>query len=204
MDGSKQMLKTVLAAGLLVMAVIPAGAQELLTNGGFTTDLAGWTGSGSWDSNDYLGSPGSGSATYICQDPGTVTYYIVRQCVDLASLGEVYMLSGYFYIPAGQSGTGWGQLGMAWYSAAGCDAASYVGGADAPSVSTTGQWLQTRGMFLLPTDVVSVYVYAVNTKTRSDGVFQVATDELSFFMLDKIFTDGFESGNTTAWSITID
>ena len=197
--------RTLLVAVLLLVTwSVPtlSSAQNLLSNPDFAS-FWDWVGSGSWVPEDCCGDPQSGSATYINQFPGPYGVYIARQCVELMVPGEYYELSGLFHIPSGQSGSGWGQLGVSWYSSASCVAGDYIDGADAPIVTATGLWQETTTVIRAPLTAVSAYVYTYNHKSSSGGVFQVSTDHLFFAVTDKIFTDGFETGDTTRWSTTV-
>jgi len=56
---------------------------------------------------------------------------------------------------------------------------------------------------MAPFAAVSAYVYTLNHKSSSGGTFQVSTDSLSFVVVDPIFSDGFELGDTSKWSESI-
>jgi hypothetical protein len=199
--------KNLLSSALLVLVMlVPAtgSAQELLSNRHFLTDLTDWIGVGWWSSEDCFNDPKSGSATYINQDAGYSARYVGRQCVELPATDQVYALSGYLYVPLGQSGDGWGKLGLVWYSLPGCAAAGFIGGDDTPNVVADSSW-QTTALQLAdaPATAVSVYVTITNQKTSTSGTFEIYADELSLVMLDKLFVDGFESSDTTAWSVSV-
>ena len=201
---SRTHFPAVLLALALAAVAHGAAAQELLSNRHFITDLSGWTGSGWWDSLDVFGDPKTGSATYVNQDTGISERYIVLQCVELPTPGGYYELGGYFYIPAGQSGTGLARLGLSWHSDLSCGTPAYLGGADVGSYAGLGTWYQMHPLtFVAPSTALSAKVYTIHRKGSEDGVFQVSTDELSFVELDGIFNDGFESADTTGWSSTV-
>ncbi|MCP4900755.1 MAG: hypothetical protein GY906_27640 [bacterium] len=199
---SKYMPATMLLFSFILMP-IGVSAQNLVSNPHFDINLAGWTGSGWWDSDDFSGNPQSGgSATYINQNVGPVSFYIVRQCVELMTAGQTYQLSGYFHLPTGHTGTGWGQLGIAWYSSSGCTPADYISGADAPHIRTIGSWRKTLLTEEAPFEAVSAYVYTINYKSNANGTFQVSADEIVLQEMDAIFGDDFESGGASNWSGT--
>ncbi len=189
---------------LTVTIIVPAavGAQDLLSNQHFNSNLSGWVGAGWWDAEDCFADPKSGSAAYENQISGFNSTYVVRQCVELPASGQLYRLSGYLKVPAGQTGTGWAQIGLAWYSSGGCAVASLLDGADT-SVNEAGSWQQRSRTVAAPYVAVSAYVYAINQKTSDSGEHKILVDELSFTMLDSIFRNGFESGNLTAWSASV-
>jgi hypothetical protein len=199
--------KNLLSSALLVLVMlVPAtgSAQELLSNRHFLTDLTDWIGVGWWSSEDCFNDPKSGSATYINQDAGYSARYIVRQCVELPATSQVYAFSGYLYVPVGQSGDGWGKIGLVWYSLPGCGGAGFIGGDDAPHAYPDSSWQYTAiPLADAPATAVSVYVAITNQKTSSSGTFEAYVDELSLVMLDKLFVDGFESGDTTEWSVSV-
>jgi hypothetical protein len=200
MKSGKNLLPTMLLVSMMLLPAV-SSAQELLSNPSFGTDLSSWIGVGWWSSEDCCGN--IGSATYINQDYGYSARYIVRQCVELPAADEAFDLSGYIYVPVGQSGDGWGKLGLVWYSLPGCAAAGFIGGEDAASVFPGSSWQSTRRRAIAPATAVSVYVTATNQKTSESGTFQVYVDAVSLVMLDKIFADDFESGDTSAWAATV-
>ena len=189
---------------LVVLWLTPStsGAQNLLTNPDFAS-FADWIGSGWWVLNDCCGEPQSGSATYINQQTGPSNVFIARQCVELMLPGQYYEISGFFHIPAGQTGSGWGQIGVGWYSSGSCASGNFIGGADAPIVMNTGSWRRTSAVIKAPFAAVSAYVFTINQKWSSGGTFQVSTDSLSLIVVDPIFSDGFESGDTLKWSAAV-
>jgi hypothetical protein len=202
MVSTKNLLSTVLLGSIMLVPAL-ASTQDLLSNRHFEADLTDWIGSGWWSSEDCFSDIKSGSATYINQLSGTSAWYIARQCVELPSVGEAYDLSGYLFVPTGQSGVGWGKLGLVWHSLPACDPAGFIDGNDAPHAYANSSW-QTRSIRVVaPDTAVSVFVTLINQKTSEGGVFQVYADELSLVELDKIFADGFESSDTTEWSSSV-
>jgi hypothetical protein len=200
---NKHLVLTMLLIGF-VLAPAAASAQDLLSNRHFESDLTGWTGVGWWSSEDCFSDPKTGSVTYINQTAGTAAWYIARQCVELPAADEVYLMSGYLAAPTSQTGDGWAKIGLVWYSVAACGAAGFIDGSDAPHVyPTTDAWQTTRQYAVPPPGAVSVYFAITNQKTSEQGTFQIYADEVSLIVLSKIFVDGFESGDTTAWSATV-
>lgn len=95
---------------LLLMALLAVsstgGAQQLVVNGDFDSDLSGWNVADAprtaWAAFDYAGAA-SGSALLTNDLPGADAATInLTQCVVLAKPGR-YVVSANGYLPAGQS-----------------------------------------------------------------------------------------------------
>jgi hypothetical protein len=90
----------------LLAASSSGGAQQLLVNGDFDSDLSGWNVSDApgttWAAFDYAGAS-SGSARFTNDMPGADTASTnLTQCVVLAKPGR-YFVSANGYLPAGQA-----------------------------------------------------------------------------------------------------
>jgi len=123
---------------LTVAAVLAApfllAQTNLVSNSGFDTDLSLWTldpaGStdSTWDDLDANGSPSSGSLLMnYCSLPGSICGFVVqpplnerRQCVDLATVHEGYLVGGMVYIHSGVSGNTDFAIGARFRSGVAC------------------------------------------------------------------------------------
>jgi hypothetical protein len=117
------MRHTPLLLALLVTA--PAGAQNLLANGGFEDDLTGWTQfasslSPTWSPLDAAGSPTSGSLRVVDSSPiDNNALPAASQCVAIEA-GERYAARGSFLFPAGQARSGEGGIFVFFMAEADC------------------------------------------------------------------------------------
>ena len=135
-----------LALALLIgLAALPAAAQNLLPNGTFDHDIAGWSLfaeslSPSWSPLDADGSPSSGSLRVIDDFPANDgTYSSAAQCVP-AVPGTSYRARGRFLYPEGQPNPGAAALGIYFSDGPNCSGSILLQvdeGADLPP----GAWV---------------------------------------------------------------
>jgi hypothetical protein len=185
---------------IVFLVALPLAAQNLLTNPDFDTNLEGWKTLATWSSEDWQGSPTSGSAIEVNSHPSTWGMEIVSQCVEIPSPAEQYRLNGWILNPSGQSGSGYGKLYLALFSAPACDDEHFMGGFDTAAVGQTGVWEAVDVTVDMQPGVVSLKVGTVLQKIDEPGAVQVYVDHVILEVIGEIFADGFESGNATAWS----
>jgi hypothetical protein len=188
--------RMVLLVALLAVSST-GGAQELLVNGDFDSDLSGWNVSDApgtaWAPFDYAGAS-SGSALFTNAMPTVdAASTNLTQCVVLAKPGR-YLVSAKGYLPAGQSS------GMLYVNAA-----LYLPSTTCQSLGSTplgfflpatiGAWSsQERSIELDDIDVLagaSVEVRVGIQKTSADGSIQGYLDAVHV-TYDSVFVDGFE------------
>jgi hypothetical protein len=98
-----------------LLAGAPAAGQNLLTNGTFDHDLAGWsifaeTLTPSWSPLDATGSAASGSLRVVNRaETDNFGYASATRCVPVVA-GERYAARGSFHYPAGQPRVGAGAV----------------------------------------------------------------------------------------------
>ena len=193
----------VIRVGLLVS---PSLAQNLITNPDFDSDTAGWWNPGLdrlvWISDDGYGAgsgPGcveiagtlnNGACTGIIQDNITVTP------------NTTYLLSGAARLPAGSVAVG-ATIWVQWYDASGL----YISSTTFTDVTTTvgDPWATGSWLVGSPSNAVEAWVRPSFCMPSGGSEESVARWDDLFFGLQnpKIFTDGFESSDTTAWSLTV-
>ena len=193
-----------LAAALLVTG--PGAAQNMVTNGDFDNDVAGWTAGLIpliWDgTSDYQNDPLSGSLLILNDNPGAA-YAFARQCVDGVVEGETYRLSTWLSVPPGQTGSGYATVAIAWYDQPGCGGA-WLSETSTSGISSSNGWTEIpAAVGQAPATAQSAVVYLVCYKLSSDGELQTSFDHVAFVLDPSIFADGFESGTTSAWSATL-
>lgn len=210
----RQPLALVAAVGALaLLGAAELALAQLVTNGEFDTNELGWSlanpdpldNSWTWDSENASGAAGSGSARLANTQASAGEQAWVRQCVDLgpgaAVIGD-YLLRFAAKIPSGQSETGrvFGQV--TFYSVSGCNGAADIGlTALSPILysSAAGDWYSIETVAPIGQLPASVRIAFFQTKNEAAGSFEVLLDQVR---LDAglLLLDGFESGDTTAWS----
>ncbi len=198
-----------LAVVVLLIAANPCTeAQNLIVNGNFDSDISGWTPLGAslsadWDPSDYDGSPNSGSLLGTNDWPSSANFAVVS-CVDSISDGQPYQYTGWIKTPLGQTVTGLFQLTWYWYSLPSC-AGTQTLAASTPYMTSADDWTYvSTDSEIAPAGTMSAYLVLRVYKTSAvPGTFQVYYDGLDFRDTSIIFADGFETGDTTAWSSVI-
>ena len=117
---------------------------------------------------------------------------------DSRSWIEGFDLSAYVYIPAGQPGSGNTSLTVGFYSDADC--ATYMSAVGSGNYSGFDNWTFANVSGWTPTGAVGARVAVANQKT-APGDFQTSCDAVFFAgSTERVFGDGFESGDAADWS----
>jgi hypothetical protein len=142
---------------LLVMAAGATQAQNLVTNPGFDTGVAGWGPAVAiaWDgTRDADGNPHSGSAQVTDVGGFILTCFpIIRQCIPgTFTAGDTYSFGGKLFVRLGQPIVqpptgGWVEVG--WFADPTCSTPP-VGGGIGPTVNATGAWASSTGVSTVP------------------------------------------------------
>jgi len=186
-----------IVAAIFVWTAGPISGQELL-NPGFDTDLSEWTiriNNHSWSPEDCLGSPSSGSILAFKDYAGSALL-TTRQCFD-ATEGQKLGLDVKYLVPAtSEDAEIW--ISIAYYSQPDC--------VDLMDFSQTGpfvikgSWATARvPPFQAPPGAVASQVY-IGVIEAVDDVIPVAVHFDNAVIEIAFFADGFESGDTMAWS----
>jgi hypothetical protein len=175
-----------LPAVTLIFGALPAAvAQNLLVNGGFATNLDGWTvfsdseGSAGWASDDANGSPGSGSAILNNTHPtltNTVLNRVFSECVPVVGLAE-YDLAGKVLIPAGQPTGGKGWVTAFWTPNANCSGFLAV---STLQFQAAGEWTSQGARFTAPAGAQAARVQFGTSKDIAGQDFSALFDDISF------------------------
>ncbi len=189
------------AALLAVLAASPTVAGNLLTNRDFDVDLSGWWSIGQWDPADATCLPDSGSVRWTNTSPSTSGAMFLHQCVELPpGTPPVLEARSWMWIPSGQSGGGYAQLGVWFFDGPGCTGGQVA--SHGQQLDLVGPW--TEVVLSIPSEHLvapSVRVWVVNQKVGA-GTFQVYADHL-WLGPPLVFEDGFEHGSTGMWSNTL-
>jgi hypothetical protein len=201
MCGVVAKVSTTIAVSLLITGLV--AAQNLVTNGDFANDVAGWT-EGiiplTWDgTSDYQNDPSSGSAS-ILNNGASPTFSGATQCVGSVVAGENYRLSAWLNVPPGQTGSGYAQVLVWWYSQPACGG-GWLEDLSTSAISSSGGWTEVlTAVGQAPATAQSALVYLLCYKLTSAGELQASFDHVVFSPNASVFADGFESGDTSAWS----
>ena len=199
-----------LGASMLLLALLMGSGDshaQLLSNIQFDTDVSGWTAGAKatveWDPLDADASLTSGSAlvTNISDTAGDSTG--ARQCAGGINEAMTYQVGAKVYIPSGQTETGWADILVQWYSDATCT--DFIGVANTSSVQTAtpDTWLPVSGLLQAPAGSQSARVRLSVRKQEDAGSLAAHFDKVVLEPVPLIFSDGFESGDTSAWSSTV-
>lgn len=176
-------------------------------NSDFDVGVDGWgafagDGSFGWDPRDYQNSPESGSAGLVNLSSSAFTGVEVRQCVASVQPGVELRFRGRIFRPSTMSDA-IAHLTMVFSSLPDC-----LGGFSptltSPTVTTPQEtWIAVAtdyGTAPPGTQAVLLQLRLTNGPSPTPGGVTALFDGL---VLEKLFlSDGFESGDTGAWSLT--
>ena len=187
---------------VVVLVYLPAaGAADyvnLLSNGTFELDVAGWTPlldtNIMWDPMDADGSPSSGSAIVT-----TDSTRGARQCSEVLEGDKEYVLRAMIFIPGMQPASGWGYLKVVLYPQPNCGGYPVLH-LFSPWVTsaTPDRWLRSVLAMTTPPSAQSAFVDLTVTKETGTGFLDVAFDNVGLLYAE-VFEDGFESGDLARW-----
>ncbi len=174
-------------------------ADPNFDDGGMWTLAAPLGGVVSLDSLDAAGAPTSGSAA-INNQSGPWASFSVSQCVPVTA-DTGYLVGGKVRITNGLGSDPLTGVQLDSYDGAGCTG-SLLGSATPPGVAgdTGGSWVITSSWVEVPPGAISARVSFVVLAGESPD-FQANIDDV--FLLEMLFRDGFETGNTLRWSRSV-
>lgn len=172
----------VLAAGA---SAANAAAQDLVPNGHFHVNLAGWThaggGSQSWQPLDWEANPASGSLRTTNNLAMANSTTGSGQCVPTSA--GTYEAGAFIRIPSGQAGAGSASMRFVLYTNPSCvnpPSGSVVVVGSVPS-TTTNAWVEVFATSLaVPPGTMSARVSASVTLTNALGTLAAHFDRVRF------------------------
>jgi len=182
-------------------------ADNMLSNYGFDSDIAGWIDSHSatsidsaWDSRDADG--GAGSAWVNNIDPVGSLGVSLQQCIPVIA-GRTYRWGGMIFIPSGlnQSDSDQAKLSVQWRASSDCSS-SLAGGpvATGPVIGIFDTWIfRSHVGQEAPAGAVAAWFKLLNTKFDAGGSFEVLFDDV-YFEEKPFFESSFETGDFLEWS----
>jgi hypothetical protein len=163
----------------------PGGAQNLLTNPSFNSDVAGWSatngGSLAWNAADADGLAGSGSLQLTNAGGDASWLATAEQCVPAVG-GTAYSAEVTTFIPAGQARTGTSVVQWLTYSAPGCNPATLINSGMFGGVSAPDLWVAMPHTIDTPAGTRSVMFRPGTIKAEAGGSL-VARYDKAFFGL---------------------
>ncbi len=197
-DGSRGPVGTDFVRGFRV------DADNLLANGHFDCNLLSWTeieptsGEVEWDGDDADTAVTSGSTEVVNLMPGLDTSFGLSQCVPVPGSTKLD-LSSRVRLTAGAGVSLSFVRSCQFFSSAACTG-SLGGPSDAFLLSDTGgTWLTFARQVDSAAGAASVrceFRFATPTGVSFDG----AIDQLFLGLTGEIFSDGFETGDTSQWT----
>ena len=184
-----------------------AGATGEVLNSGLDSDVISWKpespASAIWSTDDADGSFDSGSIEVGNSHPNAGQGLGVSQCLPLMPIpGTVYVFGGKARIPGGQARSGSALVGTRFYDGAHCTGA-VVGPQPRRATSVVGSWAElSSNVQEIPAGANSVLFLAFPSKIEAGGTLVARFDDL-FFEFTMPFIDGYETGDSAAWSRTV-
>jgi hypothetical protein len=169
----------------LLGAAAPGYGQNVVVNGDFDANVAGWSfdgrGTVAWDPLDSAGSPTSGSGRITSAQPPANAGAGASQCIPFALTGP-FELGARIRFPSGQDRSGFTVVGVALFENATCTGRSSAG-ANVGTVrsSTTDTWVTKFATNFAPVPatqsiLMRLYVY----KAEPGGTLTVQFDHAVF------------------------
>lgn len=187
--------------GALLLLASPVRAIDIVTNGHFDSDTAGWSESAGdveavWDPLDVDGSANSGSAEVTSTDSRLDTELGITQCLELP-VEETFDFSGAIYVPSGQAETATVGYSLDWDGGEACDVGRILL-EEVGDASVTDTWETMDESFIPPEGARSVVVIgriAFGAKDQSDGAFTAHFDAIAFDTIALVPEPGATAGS---------
>ena len=184
---------SVLLPSLLLLAQSRAAAQNLVTNPGFDTGLAGWGPTDpfslTWDgTRDADGNPSSGSAqTHHGGGVLLTCFELLTQCINDITPGQAYEFGGKIFIPpqGPMPIPSQASVSVRWSLFPNCAFDSLTNPGifvQGPLVSTmqSGAWIDSSGFTSPPPGYVSAQLQGVVCHTLAEGILLINYDDMIF------------------------
>ena len=185
----------------------PAFSQNLLTNPEFNTAVDPWhnfseeNGTSEWNQLDVSGSPKSGSllVTNFSGNPIANGAGAAQRVAPIEG-GGYYGFGAHAFIPSGQPIAADVAMEVNFYSNSTGGCSGFVGGRFAHAASDTGSWQEFGTALKAPSQATCA---EVSLETYPNGVGLVLQAYFDNVRLrPALFSDSFDSGNTSGWSST--
>lgn len=194
---------------LLLSGLSTAKAQNLLENGEFDFDTAGWEDPGpsgdlTWETIDHDScGDASGSALLSNSAANTQVTLGAKACATGIVPGQLYSAEGFLRFPTGQSAPGAARLYLQWFeSEVGCSGPTVppLEQSDNLFTDTPGVWVMLDlHDTIAPAGAHSAEVSVALQKNVQNDTLQVRFDGIHLGP-GYLFADGFETDSTCRWS----
>jgi hypothetical protein len=184
---------------------VPANVTpNIVVNGGFGEDLAGWEIIGAaaaapvWSTFDIDAAPDSGSALLTNVTPGAESrLFLLRQCVALTRAGAYRLRASGYIVPGGDAGS---LIVSYWLRYQTPGAAACSGGAHIPggfALSAVGAWQQgeVAGWLAAPAPVpgdATLEIQLAIQRQAAKGIIAGHFDAIEVVPFETVFEDGFD------------
>ena len=173
---------------------------DLLANPNLDETITGWDRSSvseiAWGIDDAGQAPTSGSVA-MTNLTGVGHELSVSQCVAVDDL-QGHWAAGRAWLDSGLGGAPSASAEVTWYAASGCAGAVLGSGTSVAAVGDTGtSWEPFAGWLATPAGALSAEVRFVLAAGASDDCVANLDDLL---LLEMLWGDGFETGDTSGWS----
>jgi len=200
--------RALLCVGMTVLALTigPGNSfAQALDNNTFDTDVSGWTPAAdstlTWDPLDAQADPTSGSALVTNRSNTEVESTGSYQCTDGILEARNYAINAETYIPGVQTASGLVNIVVLWFAEPGCSTLLDLALTSNVLTATSDSWLPISGWLNAPVGTQSARIQLSVLKEEDTGSLAAHFDNVSF--AEGIFADGFETGDTGAWSGTV-
>ncbi len=179
-------------------------AANRLANGHFDCDLAAWTvstptpGETTWTALDAAGAAESGSAETVNFQPGFDTAFALTQCAEGLLPGAQHLSASVRMSAAPNTFVSLTRE-CEFFSVGGCAGSLGTLGSSQLLGDSAGGWLNVAETLTAPAGSASARC-AFRFDTPTGVAFTAHLDRLFLGAAGLIFADGFESGDTAAWS----
>ncbi len=166
--------RSLLFAGLVSAAALPAAAQNQAVNPHFLTDLGGWdvtvnpAFTVTHDPAQGFNTPGA--LRVATPGPTALNWAVVRQCRTVTP-GQVLDFGGKYRIESGHAANLRGFASITWFTDGGCTAGASAGGSTNLANDIPDTWLSVHGNnFGVPPGVNSAFFLLDINITAGEGV----------------------------------
>ncbi len=173
------------AASLLCCGASLALGQNLIGNGTFDRDFAGWqarttpNGTSAWSAEDADGAPDSGSAFFTTTHPNDSEFVpLLSRCVPVVA-GESYVLSQDVRFQTGETTRGAAQIVLTWSASPDCRASLFGIGLVTERTGAPS-WFTDSQTFAAPAGAVAASIQLGMDKDEAGGSLTAWVDNVSF------------------------
>ncbi|MEN8164321.1 MAG: hypothetical protein ABFS37_09340, partial [Acidobacteriota bacterium] len=133
-------------------------------------------------------------------EPDADAAIVLADCVPIQGDTE-YHLGGRFFVQGSQPGDPHILISAILFDGPDCTG-SVLTSPSTNNIALTDQWFMKSTTRFTPAEAVSAH-FRINVFNDTTDAFQVHGDTMFIIDITPVFNDGFESSDTSAWSITV-